>query len=66
MIQFFDRDKDGIIFPWETFEGFRAVGFNPILSAFAVPVIHSVCCFTVNDQVSGGAVYLSGLFMLFI
>ncbi|XP_020592891.1 probable peroxygenase 4 isoform X2 [Phalaenopsis equestris] len=23
---FFDRNKDGVIYPWETFRGFRAIG----------------------------------------
>lgn len=27
-ISFFDRNKDGIIYPWETYEGFRAIGVD--------------------------------------
>ncbi|MCO5558809.1 hypothetical protein L7F22_012396 [Adiantum nelumboides] len=31
-VEFFDRNKDDIIYPWETFSGFRAVGFGYIIS----------------------------------
>jgi peroxygenase len=39
-VEFFDRNKDGFIYPWETFEGFRVIGFGYILSAFATFIIH--------------------------
>ncbi|XP_042498058.1 probable peroxygenase 5 [Macadamia integrifolia] len=32
---FFDRNKDGLIYPWETFKGFRAIGSGIPLSTVA-------------------------------
>ncbi|KAG0489183.1 hypothetical protein HPP92_007994 [Vanilla planifolia] len=32
---FFDRNKDGIIYPWETYQGFRAIGFGFVISLLA-------------------------------
>ncbi|KAK3221929.1 hypothetical protein Dsin_008954 [Dipteronia sinensis] len=34
-VAFFDRNKDGIINPWETFQGFRAIGVGILLSTVA-------------------------------
>ncbi|KAF3540863.1 hypothetical protein F2Q69_00020456 [Brassica cretica] len=34
-VAFFDRNKDGIVYPSETFQGFRAIGCGYLLSAFA-------------------------------
>ncbi|KAI5077525.1 hypothetical protein GOP47_0007349 [Adiantum capillus-veneris] len=31
-VEFFDRNKDDVIYPWETFAGFRAIGFGYIIS----------------------------------
>ncbi|GLC42503.1 hypothetical protein PLESTB_001105000 [Pleodorina starrii] len=39
-VMFWDRDNDGVIFPTDTFIGFRRLGFNLVLSAVAVPFIH--------------------------
>eukprot|EP00198_Chlamydomonas_reinhardtii_P006031 XP_001695367.1 predicted protein [Chlamydomonas reinhardtii] len=39
-VMFWDRDNDGVIYPLDTFIGFRRLGFNLIISALAVPFIH--------------------------
>ncbi|KAI9154948.1 Peroxygenase [Paramyrothecium foliicola] len=39
--EFFDRDRDGIIWPQDTYVGFRALGFNILLSLLAVFIIHA-------------------------
>jgi peroxygenase len=37
---FFDRDNDGVLWPWDTYIGFRRLGFGRIISLLAVPFIH--------------------------
>nr|CAB3467698.1 unnamed protein product [Digitaria exilis] len=37
---FFDRDKDGVIYPSETYQGFRAIGCGVALSAVAAVFIN--------------------------
>lgn len=39
-VDFFDRDQDGVIWPWDTYIGFRRLGFGRIISTLAVPFIH--------------------------
>ncbi|KAG6011194.1 hypothetical protein E4U54_008223 [Claviceps lovelessii] len=39
--EFFDRDRDGIIWPLDTFRGFYALGFHFLLSVLSMVIIHS-------------------------
>ncbi|PWA88826.1 caleosin-related, EF-hand domain pair [Artemisia annua] len=39
-VAFFDRNNDGVIYPWETFQGFRAIGSGIILSSVAAVFIN--------------------------
>ena len=39
-VAFWDRDNDGVIFPNDTFVGFRRLGYNLLTSTLAVPIIH--------------------------
>ncbi|KAM0002035.1 putative plant seed peroxygenase [Helianthus debilis subsp. tardiflorus] len=39
-VEFFDRNNDGVIYPWETFQGFRAIGSGILLSSVAAIFIN--------------------------
>lgn len=39
-ILFWDRDRDGQIYPWDTYTGFRDLGFNILFSILAVLIIN--------------------------
>ncbi|EGN93926.1 hypothetical protein SERLA73DRAFT_189054 [Serpula lacrymans var. lacrymans S7.3] len=39
-VTFWDKDKDGVIWPIDTFFGFRELGFNLLFSILAVIVVH--------------------------
>ncbi|KAJ1698860.1 hypothetical protein LUZ63_007372 [Rhynchospora breviuscula] len=39
-VAFFDRNKDGLIYPWETFQGMRAIGAGIGLSTVAAMFIN--------------------------
>ncbi|XP_002525985.2 probable peroxygenase 4 isoform X2 [Ricinus communis] len=38
---FFDRNKDGLVYPWETFQGFRAIGCGILLSTASAIFINA-------------------------
>jgi len=46
---FFDRNGDGVIFPQETFEGFRALGYSPTISVLAAIVINGSFSYPTYD-----------------
>ncbi|KAJ3090587.1 hypothetical protein HK102_003252 [Quaeritorhiza haematococci] len=49
-LEFFDRNKDGIIYPWETYLGFRALGFNFLFCFAAVLFIHGSFAYASQDS----------------
>lgn len=47
---FFDLDGDGVVHPWETWRGFRLLGFNWLTSLFGVIVIHLSFSYLTQDS----------------
>ncbi|KAK2465194.1 hypothetical protein APHAL10511_002548 [Amanita phalloides] len=45
-VAFFDRDSDGIIWPSDTYVGFRRLGFGILFSLLAVIIIHPALSYT--------------------
>ncbi|MQL94463.1 hypothetical protein Taro_027119 [Colocasia esculenta] len=43
---FFDRDGNGIIYPWETYAGSRAIGFNPIISLLIAILVNGTMSYS--------------------
>lgn len=43
---FFDIDNDGIIYPWETFKGFRALDFNVVSSFIFAIILHAAMSYS--------------------
>ncbi|XP_076935097.1 peroxygenase-like isoform X2 [Bidens hawaiensis] len=39
-VSFFDQDDNWIIFPWETYKGFRDLGFNVLASFICMVLVH--------------------------
>jgi len=39
-VLFWDRDGDGAIYPWDTYRGFRELGFNLVFSLLAMIIIN--------------------------
>ena len=47
---YFDPDNDGIIWPLDTYHGFHKLGYNILLSAFAMFVIHFGLSYPTTDS----------------
>lgn len=39
-VAFFDRNHDGVVYPWETFQGFRSIGASLTMSTIAAAFIN--------------------------
>lgn len=40
-VLFWDRDADGLIYPWDTYRGFRDLGFSVLFSLLAMVIINA-------------------------
>eukprot|EP00898_Chlorokybus_atmophyticus_P005415 jgi/Chlat1/5875/Chrsp4S06387 len=48
-VAYFDLDGDGVIFPYDTYVGFRKIGFNVFLSCLSVLIIHGSFSWVTQD-----------------
>jgi len=49
-VDFWDEDKDGIIYPMDTFRGFRKIGAPLWMAILAVPIIHLTFAYWTQDS----------------
>ncbi|KAK9839239.1 hypothetical protein WJX81_003602 [Elliptochloris bilobata] len=49
-VDFFALTTPGKIYPWDTYRGFHAIGFNPLLSFIAIFVIHGTFSYATQDS----------------
>jgi len=49
-VKFFDRKGDGYIRPWDTYNGFREIGFGIILSLYAAFLIALAMGWATNER----------------
>ncbi|KAG9443931.1 hypothetical protein H6P81_015271 [Aristolochia fimbriata] len=48
-VAFFDQNGDGVIYPSETYDGFRSIGVNAALSAASAALIHGALSSKTNE-----------------
>jgi peroxygenase len=49
-VEYFDLNKDGKIMPWETYIGFRRLGYNRLISIFSVFIINGAMSYPSQDS----------------